>query len=219
MSGFKLIENLYLYPTPAGAFQAIAAPEADKPKRFLQRLLQEPQTPALTVPQLQRLADGDDEAKVLELLHHCQKLGWVQGVNEVLQAPAGALENLLPDLLARISESGKVLLADDQGFYLACSGFAHEVAEELSALSADLATVHQRRSGLLVSNMGIASHAWAIVDAFGCSQIGFWPLFIGGHHFVIAIAGIPHFNQPEFVTLIWALSTRYTKIDNPKKGE
>jgi hypothetical protein len=219
MSGFKLIEGLYLYPTPAGAYQAIATPEADKPKRFLRRLLQESQTPALTLQQLSRLADSDDQSKVLELLHHCQKLGWVQGTNEVLQAPHGALENLLPNLLAQISESGKVLLADDQGFYLACSGFAHEVAEELSALSADLATVHQRRSGLLVSNMGIASHAWAIVDAFGCSQIGFWPLFIGGRHFVIAVAGIPHFNQPEFVTLIWALSTRYTKTDNPKTAE
>lgn len=217
MSELTLIEGLFLYPTPAGAYQAISTLEADKPRRFLRRLLQEPQTPALTLEQLCRLAESDDHAKVLELLHHGQKLGWVQGVDEILLAPQGAMEDLLPDLLGQISESGKVLLADEQGFYLACSGFAHEVAEELSALSADLATVHQRRSGLLVSNMGIASHAWAIVDAFGCSQIGFWPLFIGGHHFVIAIAGIPHFNQPEFVRLIWALCTRYTKTTTPNR--
>jgi hypothetical protein len=213
MSDLKLKDGLYLYPTPAGAYWAISTPKANKPGRFLQRLLQQPQTPALTLEHLCHLAETEDEAKVLELLHHCQKLGWVQGVDEVLQVPQSALEILLPDLLSRISETGKVLLADEQGFYLACSGFTHEVAEELSALSADLATVHQRRSGLLISNMGIASHAWAIVDAFGCSQIGFWPLFIGDHHFVIAIAGIPHFNHTEFVTLIWALSIRYSKKD------
>ena len=46
-----------------------------------------------------------------------------------------------------------------------------------------------------VNNLGLASHAWAIVDAFGCSQIGFWPIFIGDTRFVIAISGIPHFNQ------------------------
>jgi hypothetical protein len=149
----------------------------------------------------------------LELLLHCQKLGWVQGVEQPLTAPQGALETLLPELLSQISETGKVLLADDQGFYLACSGFAHEAAEELSALSADLATVHKRRSGLLIRNLGIASHAWAIVDAFGCSQIGFWPLFVGSQQFVLVIAGVPHFNQPEFVTLVWALSLRYTKMD------
>ncbi len=110
----------------------------------------------------------------------------------------------------RYGEQGKVLLADEQGLYLASSGLPHEVAEELSALSADLATVHKRRSGLLYNNLGIGSHAWAIVDAFGNSQVGFWPIFIGSHRFVIVIAGVPHFNQSEFVTLIWALSKRYT---------
>jgi len=218
MNEFKLSEGLFLYPTPAGAYQAISTMEADKPRRFLRRLLQLAQTPPLTIEQLLMLADGDEESKVLELLHHCQKLGWVQGVDTVIEAPIGALEDILPELLDKITDNGKVLLADDQGFYLACSGFPHEVAEELSALSADLAMLHKRRSGLLINNMGIASQAWAIVDAFGNSQIGFWPVFIGQQCFVIAIAGIPHFNQPEFVTLIWALSIRYAKKDDPKAG-
>ena len=218
MNELKLIDGLYLYPTPAGAYQAVSAPQADKTRHFLQRLLQQSETPVLTVETLCAFTELDAD-KALEMLLHCQKLGWIQGVDEKLSAPQGALENMLPDLLGRISESGNVLLADEQGFYLACSGFAHEVAEELSALSADLATVHNRRSGLLLNNMGITSHAWAVVDAFGCSQIGFWPLFIGDHHFVIAISGVPHFNQPEFVTLIWALSIRYTKLDHLKQGE
>lgn len=218
MNEFKLSEGLFLYPTPAGAYQAISASEGDKPRRFLKRLLLQSQTPPLNIEQLLSLTDSDDETKVLELLHHCQKLGWVQGVDSAINAPQGALEDILPGLLDKITENGKVLLADEQGFYLACSGFPHEAAEELSALSADLAILHSRRSGLLINNLGIASHAWAIVDAFGNSQIGFWPIFIGSHTFVIAIAGIPHFNQPEFVSLVWALSIRYAKNDSPKKG-
>jgi hypothetical protein len=210
MAEFKLVKGMYLYPTPAGAYQAIVSPSADKPRRFIQRLLQLGQTPSLTIEQLLNLSDMDDPQKALELLHHCQKLGWVQGVDGAMVAPAGALEDLLPSLLGKLTEQGKVLLADEQGFYLASSGFPHEVAEELSALSADLATVHKRRSGLLYNNLGIASHAWAIVDAFGNSQVGFWPIFIGSHRFVIVIAGVPHFNQNEFVTLVWALSKRYT---------
>jgi len=128
-----------------------------------------------------------------------------------MESPEGALEELLPPLLTNISETEKVLLADDQGFYLACLGFPHEVAEELSALSAEIATVHERRAGLLMNNMGLGSHAWAIVDAFGNSQTGFWPVFIGKTRFVIVISGVPHFNQPDFVKLIWALSIRYAK--------
>lgn len=151
----------------------------------------------------------EDEQKCLELLHYCQKLGWVHGLQDAQDYPEGALEEILPHLLSKISENGKVLLADQQGFYLASHGFPHEVAEELSALSAEIATVHERRSRLLIKNMGLGSHAWAVVDMLGNSQVGFWPLFIGKNRFVVAMTGIPHFNQPEFVSLAWALTSRY----------
>jgi hypothetical protein len=110
-----------------------------------------------------------------------------------------------------MSESGKTLLADMQGFYLASYGFPHEVAEELSALGIELATVHGCRSGVLINNLGIASQSWAIVDVFCNSQIGFWPLFIGNNCFIMVVSGVSYFNQPEFVNLAWALSIRYAK--------
>jgi len=211
MSKYVLVDNLFLYPTPVGAYYAAAAPDEEKSRKFIKQLLQEKQSPPLNIENLMRLMAEDNENKALELLSHCQKLGWVQGVENQVQSPKGSLEQLLPELLKDISETEKVLLADDQGFYLACTGFPHEVAEELSALSAEIASVHKRRSGLLMNNLGIGSHAWAIVDAFGSSQVGFWPIFIGDNRFVIAIAGIPHFNQTKFVELIWALSIRYAK--------
>lgn len=209
MSAYSLTEGLYLYPTPAGAYYAACSVETDKPRQFLRALLKHKQTYALNIANLQLLMNQDEEQKCMELLHHCQKLGWIQGLDAVLQYPQGALEEILPEWLSKISEHGKVLLADSQGFYLSSHGFPHETAEELSALSAEIATVHERRSGLLMNNMGLASHAWAVIDAAGNSQVGFWPLFIGNNRFVVAISGIPHFNQPEFVSLVWALSMRY----------
>lgn len=214
MQGLELQEGLFLYPTPAGAYYAVSALENDRPRRFLTRLLQQEQTPELSLEQLRKLMEIEDDDKAMQQLLHCQKLGWVQGVDTMIHSPQGALEEILPNLLSKISDSGKVLLADDQGFYLVCSGFTHEVAEELSALSAELATVHKRRSGLLVNNLGIGSHAWALVDAYGNSEIGCWPLFIGQQRFVLAISGAPHFNQAEFVTLVWALVIRYLKKGN-----
>lgn len=210
MSNLSLAEGLFLYPTPVGTYYAVASTEEDKSRKFLKRLLQQDETPVLNVETLMALMDLDNDEKALELLHHCQKLGWVQGVKDKIKSPEGSLEEILPQLLQNISETEKVLLADDQGFYLACNGFPHEVAEELSALSAEIATIHQRRSGVLMNNLGLSSHAWSIVDAFGNSQTGFWPVFIGKNRFVITISGIPHFNQPEFVTLIWALCKRYS---------
>ncbi|WP_020159777.1 MULTISPECIES: hypothetical protein [Methylobacter] len=209
MSNYVLTEGVYLYPTPAGTYYAVCSVNRDKPRQFLRALLAQQQTPELNLSNLQNLMDQQEEAKCLELLHHCQKLGWVQGLDAALNYPHDALEDILPELLSRISENGKVLLADSQGFYLASHGFPHEVAEELSALSAEIAIIHERRSGLLMNNMGLASNAWAVIDARGNSQLGFWPLFIGNNRFVIAISGIPHFNHPEFVSLVWALSLRY----------
>jgi hypothetical protein len=209
MSEYALTEGLFLLPTPAGAYYAVSGNDANKPRQFLRQLLLQSVTPALNLDNLKQLAGTDDPKKSYELLHHCQKLSWVQGLQTPEVYPSDLLENILPGLLGKMSESGKVLLADMQGFYLASHGFPHEVAEELSGLSAELTTVHERRSGLLMNNLGIASHAWGVIDVFGNTQIGFWPLFIGNNRFVIVISGIPHFNQPEFVNLVWALSTRY----------
>ncbi|MGZ8095397.1 MAG: hypothetical protein ACXWUD_04030 [Methylosarcina sp.] len=214
MSGYRLAEGLYLYPTPAGAYYAASSKEKDKPRQFLRALLQQAETPELSIQQLQYLTGIQEAEKCLELLYHCQKLGLVQGLGKKKSPPSGTLEQLLPAILGKISENSKVLLADNQGFYLANHGFVHEAAEELSALCTEIATVHDRRSGLLINNLGINSHAWAIVNAGGSSQAGFWPLFIGETRFLIAIFGVPHFNQPEFVELVWMLSIRYA--ENPK---
>lgn len=209
MTGYRLADGLYLYPTPAGAYYCASSKEQDKSRRFLRALLKLPETPVLSIERLQQLMEIEDAEKCLELLYHCQKMRLIQGLDKPLTSPTGALDQLLPAMLSKISENGKVLLADNQGFYLASHGFVHEVAEELSALGAEIATVHERRSGLLLNNLGLGSHAWAVVNAGGNSQLGFWPLFIGNTRFIIAIFGIPHFNQPEFVDLVWALSVRY----------
>ncbi len=211
MSRFTLTKGLYLYPTPSGAYHAVSLKDKDKSRGFLRAILQQRQTPELNIGNLKSLMDESNEEKCMELLLHCQKLGWVQGLTDRLDYPKGPLDEILPDLLDKVSASGKVLLADSQGFYLACNGLDHEVAEELSALSADIATVHERRSSLLMNNMGLNSHAWSLVDAAGNSNVGFWPLYIGDHRFVICICGVPYFNRPEFVTLIWALSIRYAR--------
>lgn len=209
MSQYSLSKGLFIYPTPLGAYYAISSTAQNKSRSFLNRLLQQPETPVLGSDTLMKLMDTEDQEKSLELLNRCQKIGWIQGIKYTIKAPEGVLEEILPLLLANCSETGKVLLADEHGFYLSSSGFPHEVAIELSVLSAEIATMHNKRIGLLENNLGIGSHAWSIVDAFGGSNTGFWPLHIGNHRFVIVISGIPHFNQADFVTLIWALNARY----------
>jgi hypothetical protein len=211
MSEYFLSDGLFMCPTPAGAYFAVSADQTDGRRDFIRQLLLQRVTPALTLDNLRHLTGIDDPQKNYELLHTCQKLNWVQGLNAPMEYPSSPIGNILPDLLVTVSESGKALLADMQGFHLGYHGFSYEVAEDLSVISAELAILYERRSGVLVNELGITNQSWGIVDVFGNSQIGFWPLFIGKNLFVLVISGVPHFNRPEFLKLVWALSVRYAE--------
>ncbi len=214
MSDYQLINRSYVLPTPAGAFYVAGSRTDDPAKQLLVALMSAEQSPLLSVPQACKWSGLKNQDEVLELLYRIQNLGWIQGEEETRFAPAGALEDILPSLLASVSSSGKALLADDHGFYLARHGYTHETAEELSALGADLLALHKRHRGLLNNNMSLHSEAWSIVDAAGNSKLGFWPLHVGEQHFVLALSGVPQLNQLAFVELIWVLNKRYNLMSH-----
>ncbi len=209
MAEFQITESCYLLPTPAGAYYATADSNDEPARRLLMALISAEQSALLSVPQLSKWTGIRNQDDVLELLYRLQKLGWIQGEENPRQAPAGTLESTLPEMIADFSSNGKVLLADNMGFYLASHGFSHETAEELSALSADLSSLYKRHQGLLKNNLGQNSSAWAIVDAAGNGQLGFWPLHVGRQRFVLILSGVVQLNQFNFVNMIWALSKRY----------
>lgn len=209
MNNYQLINRCYVIPTPAGAYYAATSQGKDPARQLLVALMSDKQSHLLGVPQVSKWTGLKKQEDVLSLLYRMQELGWIQGEENIREAPMGKLEDILPSLLMDLSGSGKALLADSQGFYLATYGFSHESAEELSALSADLLALHKRHKGLLNNNLGMNSSAWSIVDAAGNSQLGFWPLYVGTQHFVLVLSGVPHLNQLSFVQLMWVLSKRY----------
>lgn len=208
MGHFRLTEGLHVLPTPAGAYYSVSGPEQEPSRLLLQTLIRGEHSPRLTLANLKTWT-GMEGDEALELLYHVQTLGWVEGYETEKSLPAEKLEEILPKLLPTLSGSGKALLADSHGFYVSSRGFPHETAEELSAASADLASLHGRHHHLLRNNLGLWTSAWALVDAAGNSQVGFWPLYIGEQRFVLVVGGLPRLNQPALTELIWALSRRY----------
>lgn len=199
----------YLLPTPAGAFGAAAEPDADPIRRFLGALLRRAVTPSIDEPQLREWSGLDEAGETGAWFARMWELGWLQSFTAPRRAPQGSLEVVLPRLLPYLSRSGRVLLADSHGFQISSLGFSQEVAEEISALSAEIAALHQRRSGSLNLNLGLSGSAWGVIDAAGQSQLGFWPLHAGRERFVLAVAGMPAFNRPQMVDLVWILHQRY----------
>ncbi len=202
------LQDKYILPTPAGAYYCISSRETEPAKQFLQKLMTENETMKLDAETLGHLFEGET-INQQQLLQHINKLKWLQGFDQAIQILPGTIEQALPDILQPLSSEGKALLADDQGLYLASTGFTHEAAEELSALSGDLSSLYVRHQGIIKGNLNIKSSAFSIVDAAGYSQLGFWPIYIGDLMFVLVISGAPRFDQVAFVNLIWSLHKRY----------
>lgn len=208
MDQYTLTGEFYLHPTPAGAYYAASRPTPEPARAFLQRLIREPETPRLTTELLMQWT-GQGEQDALEFVYRLQSSGFVQGLPVRVAVPPERIEALLPPLLAQLSDEGRAILAEKRGLYLGTAGFAHETSEELAALGADLATVHERHSKLLHGNMRLRSDGWGMVNASGYSEIGFWPLYFGEDYFILVVGGLPRFNQEAFTTLLWTLGVRY----------
>lgn len=208
MDHYTLTGEFFLHPTPAGAYYAASRPTPEPARNFLQRLLRESETPQLTAD-LVRSWTGLGEQDALEFIYRLQSSGFVQGLPVRVEVPPERIEALLPPLLAQLSDEGRAILAEKRGLYLGTAGFAHETSEELAALGADLATVHERHSKLLHGNLRLRSDGWGMVNASGYSEIGFWPLYFGDEYFILVVGGLPRFNQEAFTTLLWTLGVRY----------
>lgn len=208
-------EGRYWLPTPEGAYHAVASVEDTLERRFLRRLLSLTETPEMADDFWEECCEGDSPEAVSALLERLWRRGWVQELAEPRTVTDRPLEEVLPGLLAGLSDGGGTLLADPQGFYIASSGFPHQTAEELAALSADLLSLHQRHRRLLADRLGLETQAWGMIDAGGHSRLGIWPLHIGRHCFALVMTGIPHFNHPHFVDLVWILTNRYAPSSIP----
>ncbi|MGC8467907.1 MAG: roadblock/LC7 domain-containing protein [Acidithiobacillus sp.] len=202
-------ERLFAEITPAGAFYAVSSPEPGGNRSILLNILREGSSAPFAVALAQRWTQLADEEDALRSVFRLQRLGLIRGNPEARQSPRGRLEDLLPPLLAQLSDHGKALLADENGFYLAAAGFPHESAEELAGLSADLISLQSRHGRLLRNNLRVNSESWALVDPAGNAELGFWPLFIGQQRFMLIIGGTPRLQDQSFVYLVQALDTRY----------
>lgn len=213
----SLKTDLYLEPTPAGAFYAVSTNNDEPARRLLLGVMSERTSP---ISDSARLAARSklQHKEAIELVHRLQELGWLSGLEQAHSAPDKPLEDVLPGLLRQVSIEGKALLADDQGFYLSTSGIPHETAEALSAVSGDLASLYDRHQRLLNNNLGLKEQAWTLANAAGNSQLGFWPLHIGPQRFFLIIEGRPTLNQLAFRDLVWVLAIRYATKLNLKGG-
>lgn len=198
----------YILPTPAGAYYFAQEKSSCWKREALKKLFSKPETPELTNESLTELFGSDN---IEDRLKEFEALKLIQIVTQKVKVPEGDLVENLSNLISVFSKKDKVLLSDSQGFCITNIGFPDNMIEEISVLSADIAIMHKRRALEINKNLGLTSQAWSIVDASGNSCLGFWPINIEDEVFVLAIEGVPFFNQPAIITLVWMLYLRYGK--------
>ena len=201
--------NQFILPTPGGAYYFAQDSSQNWRKDVLRILFSSKSSLPLNHLTLTQLFATQNKDNLNYKLEQCEKLKLIQVVDQQVHAPSGHLEEDLGEILQHFSKNGKVLLSDSQGFCIANHGFPAEMSEEISVLSADIAIMHKRRALNINKKLGLNSQAWSIVDAAGNSCLGFWPINIDKEMFVLAIEGVPFFNQPSTISLVWMLYLRY----------
>jgi hypothetical protein len=209
MTDYHLLEDIYVRPTPAGAYHAVCNSGTDKSRAIIRHLLKQAESPKADRGFIDELSAHTGIGEPEVLLHQLQSIRYLDGSDHKIVEPGGVIEQMVEECIAPLSTLGKAMLADDQGFYIAAAGLAHETAGELAALAAQLGEVYERRRPVLNENLRLDTAAMALVDASGTSEIGFWPLYIGSTRFSLVVQGLPRFDQPAFVQLAWMLTRRY----------
>ena len=205
--------GLFLQPTPAGAYYAVANPEMNPERRLLLHLMAGPASQRGTVAALAAWSGQPSQQDALAVAYRAQERGWLEGFRQPQGPTPGQLEPIAARCLLALSSTGHGLLSDAQGFCVASQGFDDTSSEFLAAVSADIASMHQRHARYLANASGTSTGAWALVDMAGNSRVGFWPLFVGEHRFVLALGGLPILNHPALVEIVWALTIRYGGLD------
>lgn len=205
----SLNASLYANVTPAGAFYATSSRERNPSRDLLCSILKEGAETPISDETLMAWTNSENLDSALSLLYRLQRLEFIYGANSSHEVRMSDLEIRLPDILKNLSDTGRALLADNNGLYYATSGYHHESAEEIAALAGDMVRLSERHALLLKNNLNISQNAWAISDPAGRSELAFFPLFFGENTFVLVVGGTPQLQSEAFVELVEILHRRY----------
>lgn len=198
----------YIAITPSGAYFATLNPTPDDARALLLQLLSTEFDLLYSLELVSELADLE-EGPAMGLFQQLLDRGFVALTEAPPEIPTGPLENILPGLLKQLSDSGKALLADDQGFCLSSTGYSAEQSETLAALAADLISLQERHKRVISGDLGLAGDSWGIMNAVGQSQIGCWVIHMGHQRFCLVLSDMPKLNQQAFSEILSCLARRY----------
>lgn len=199
----------YISVTPGGAYFAVESREPDLYRRVLLSLMQTTVTPMLDESIACSLT-GLPVNEAMDVLARLEAAQLIRGNAQAEELPQGQLDEILPGLLARLSDRGAALLTDlRRGFFLDYTGYTQRQAEALAVFASGMLAVYRKHSDVLSGELDMASRGLAIVDPAGNSELGVWPLFVGEDEFALIVPGLVQLSNQAFRQLVWLMVQRY----------
>lgn len=210
-TNLSLQTDLYPKITPAGVYYAVSGNKPNPSRSLLLGILKMMEPKPISKESLLEWMGTDNYDTALSMLYRLQRLEFVYGDPNPTVVSQSNLETRLPQLLVKLSDTGKALLADDNGLYFATAGFHHESAEEVAALAGEVARLSEQHALLIKNNLNINQNSWSICDPTGRSEMAFIPMYFGDNKIILVIGGNPLLQNDEFVELVQVLYRRYGK--------
>ena len=159
-STLSLQSNLYPRITPAGAYYAVTNDTPSASRTLLYSLLRANPSEVISSEKILAWADTSDINTALNLLYRLQRLEFLYGDKNISNEDIHLTDEQLPELLEQLSNSGKALLADENGLYFANANFHHEAAEELGLLASEVAKMEDDHRLLIVRRSRPVQGLW-----------------------------------------------------------
>lgn len=193
----------YLHPTYPGLRYAVASPQQDSLRCLLHGLIQHPNT---TTSDLDRFVDQDNFGSRKDVgvaLFKLQGKGLIGSYEDTTNIPTEDLDEALQRALGRVSIDGNGMLAEQDGFVVAYTGYSKDMAQELAASGTNMLPMGER-----LSDDEESGEPWEITVTRKGAKVTFMRLNAGGRTFLLASGEIDE-NAAGFRDIVTLLIQRY----------
>lgn len=199
----------YLCVTTLGAYMCVSDHVQGEERKLLFWLLSQDRSPEVDIELLDAMAVEAGIKEPRQCLDALLKRHLLTLSDTRCIRATGAMQEILPRLLAALSDGGPGLLADSGGLCLASTGFEESDVEALTALASKMLAALEHADQKVFDLLGIEYGLPCLYDLKQRRVVIFATLDFGSSHFVLVTQGKAMFLGTAFRDLVWALWGRY----------
>ncbi len=202
----------YLVPTPTGARFVLSGRDQDPRRLVLGALLRGGSSRPMPLAMLADISGLADRKALGTVLYQLQRDNFLTGDIEPLTVSREPLGEAVPPLLQALSDTGRGVLADDNGLCYAYSGCSRNDADRLAAFSTSLYPLWRLYRELPEDAAPLEPSAWALINGRSETRLTVFPVFVGEQLLHMTLAGSATLDSPAYVKLAALLLRRYVGV-------